>query len=30
LDDFKELHDAGLTDPNMEKIRALLATKAEQ
>ena len=30
LDDFKELHDAGLTDPDMENIRALLTTRAEQ
>jgi tetratricopeptide (TPR) repeat protein len=30
LDDFKELQDAGITHPDMEKIKALLTTKPEQ
>jgi tetratricopeptide (TPR) repeat protein len=30
LDDFKELEEAGITHPDMEKIKALLTTKAEQ
>lgn len=29
LDDFKELQEAGITNPDMEKIKALLATKTE-
>jgi streptogramin lyase len=29
LDDFKELQDAGITHPDMEKIKALLTTEAE-
>jgi tetratricopeptide (TPR) repeat protein len=29
LDDFKEFQDAGITHPNMEKIKALLTTKTE-
>lgn len=29
LDDFKELQDAGVTHPDMEKIKALLTTEAE-
>jgi len=30
LDDFKELEEAGITHPAMEKIKALLTSKAEQ
>ena len=30
LDDFKELQDAGITHPDMGKIKALLTTKPEQ
>ena len=30
LDDFKELQEAGITHPDMEKIKALLITKPEQ
>jgi sugar lactone lactonase YvrE len=29
LDDFKELHEAGVTHPDMEKIKALLTTQTE-
>jgi tetratricopeptide (TPR) repeat protein len=29
LDDFKELEEAGITHPDMEKIKALLTTKTE-
>jgi Flp pilus assembly protein TadD len=29
LDDFKEFQDAGITHPDMEKIKALLTTKTE-
>jgi Flp pilus assembly protein TadD len=29
LDDFKELQDAGITHPDMDKIKALLTTKTE-
>jgi hypothetical protein len=30
LDDFKELQEAGITHPDMEKIKALFAGKSEQ
>ena len=29
LDDFKEFQDAGITHPDMEKIKALLTAKTE-
>jgi hypothetical protein len=29
LDDFKELEEVGITHPDMEKIKALLATQTE-
>ena len=29
LDDFKELQDAGITHPDMEKIKALMSTETE-
>jgi len=29
LDDFKELQDAGITHPDMEKIKALLTSETE-
>jgi hypothetical protein len=29
LDDFKELQEAGITHPDMEKIKALLSSKTE-
>ena len=29
LEDFKELHDAGVTHPDVEKIKALLPSKVE-
>jgi hypothetical protein len=29
LDDFKELQKAGITHPDMEKIKALLSSKTE-
>ncbi len=29
LDDFKEFQEAGVTHPDMEKIKALLTTKTE-
>jgi hypothetical protein len=29
LDDFKELEEAGVTHPDMEKIKALLTTETE-
>jgi len=29
LDDFKELQDAGITHPDMEKIKVLMSTETE-
>jgi hypothetical protein len=30
LDDFKELQEAGITHPDIEKIRALLTTRPQK
>ncbi|PYK13990.1 MAG: hypothetical protein DME65_00155, partial [Verrucomicrobia bacterium] len=29
LDDFRQFQEGGITDPNMEKIKALLTTKTD-